>query len=223
MVGFQIGKIQNCNWPSQTRVIRHNPGETNIYINFLMWDSYIYNLHPLYIAYIHMKCFLTFSRGIPIYSLYSYEMFLNFFMWDSYIYGLLSHEMFLNFSMWNIKSQTFFKKLFSSHLCDPGPGSLDRSTPGPSLITILFRSNCFFIPVHMCYGVIDCLPSIVRYNPSSLAVLVLNWLRFLSPCILCRALQAFKLCWRNDLGAWWRHRMQETSKEGEEKVINCLF
>ncbi|XP_011034234.1 PREDICTED: uncharacterized protein LOC105132423 isoform X6 [Populus euphratica] len=25
MVGFQIGKIQNCNWPSQARVIRHNP------------------------------------------------------------------------------------------------------------------------------------------------------------------------------------------------------
>jgi hypothetical protein len=70
-----------------------------MFLNFLMWDSYIYNLHPLYIAYIHMKCFLTFSRGIPIYSLYSYEMFLNFFMWDSYIYGLLSHEMFLNFSM----------------------------------------------------------------------------------------------------------------------------
>lgn len=101
-----------------------------------------------YIAYIHMKCFLIFSYGIII-------------------YVLNPHGLYFNISMWHIKISIFFLNFSRSIRV-----TWD-SAPWPGLITMILGVIVSSY-LYMFYGVIDWLTSVARYNPSSVAVLVLN-------------------------------------------------
>ena len=89
----------------------------------------MYVVYIVYIAFIHMKCFLTFPRGIAIYkkdskcfltfqyeiTIYTVFTHIKYFLTFSrgitiyiYIYNLHSYGLFLDFSLWNTHTHTTY-------------------------------------------------------------------------------------------------------------------